>query len=261
MEFRQRDNFRLRRWSRLRVGASIALAGALVATGAVLVASAEIPSSSDGVIHGCYQRPGLLANPGALRVVDTEAGQRCRSNETALSWRQIGETGPAGPAGPQGPAGAAGPQGEEGPAGPPGAQGEPGPAGPPGPAATTDVHFVSLPNALDHSSPALNSDQGHVQTILSKSLPAGQYLLEAKVTVLSDFPDGDALIECRLPGASDNAHLSARDFVRHTDHMSITSAVTGEGGPVELVCESRNLDPSVSVVAASLLATEVDSIG
>jgi hypothetical protein len=76
--------------------------GGLLAVAGVGVASGAIPSSSDGVIHGCYQKPGLLANPGAVRVIDAEAGQTCRSNETAFQWNSKGPKGDPGPQGPSG---------------------------------------------------------------------------------------------------------------------------------------------------------------
>jgi hypothetical protein len=69
----------------------LAAAAAVLALGVgAAAASGAIPSGSDGLIHGCYQKPGLLANLGDLRVIDKEAGQSCRSNETALPWNQKG---------------------------------------------------------------------------------------------------------------------------------------------------------------------------
>jgi hypothetical protein len=99
----------------LRVVA-VATAAPAFAIGAVQVARAAAPSSSDGVIHACYQR-----SVGNLRVIDTEKGQQCRSSETALAWNQ---TGPQGAAGPQGPKGDPGLKGATGPQGP---KGDPGP--------------------------------------------------------------------------------------------------------------------------------------
>ena len=61
-------------------------------------ALAAIPDSS-GVITGCYGKQG------ALRLINTEAGQFCANNETRIQWNQ------------EGPIGATGPQGEAGPAG------------------------------------------------------------------------------------------------------------------------------------------------
>jgi hypothetical protein len=57
------------------------------------IAYASIPDAN-GVIHGCRKNSG-----GALRVIDTDAGQTCAGNETALSWNQTGPQGPPGPAG------------------------------------------------------------------------------------------------------------------------------------------------------------------
>jgi hypothetical protein len=58
----------------------IVLAVALVVSGGT-VALAAIPDSN-GVIHACRD-----SKSGLLRVIDTEAGQRCTSRETSLDWR------------------------------------------------------------------------------------------------------------------------------------------------------------------------------
>ena len=43
----------------------------LVLTGGLGIAVGAIPDSNDGVIHACYQEPGLLQPPpGTLRVID-----------------------------------------------------------------------------------------------------------------------------------------------------------------------------------------------
>jgi hypothetical protein len=114
----------------------LAAATAVVALGLVAaVASGAIPSTSDGVIHACYQKPGLLANPGAVRVIDAEQGARCRSNESPLDWNQRGPKGDAGlqgAKGEKGDTGAPGPMGPQGERGPQGEQGVKGEQGPPG---------------------------------------------------------------------------------------------------------------------------------
>jgi hypothetical protein len=61
---------------------------------AARAAYATIPDTG-GVIHACYD-----AGNRVLRVIDTEAGEACRSQETALSWNQTGPQGPEGPRGP-----------------------------------------------------------------------------------------------------------------------------------------------------------------
>lgn len=125
--------------------------GAL-ALGTAGVAVASVPSAN-GVIHAC------LSPPGTVRVIDTDAGQTCRSNETPLDWNQQGLPGPQGvpgSAGVQGPAGPAGPKGDTGPAGPQGPPGQTGPAGaqglqgpqgvqgPPGPPGSTTLSGQSV---------------------------------------------------------------------------------------------------------------------
>jgi hypothetical protein len=96
-----------RRWAgrsgRLGFSSVIALILALLLG---TVALAAIPGAG-GVITGCYTKMN-----GALRVIDTAAGQTCTNKELQLTWSQTGPqgatgaTGATGPAGPQGPAGA-----------------------------------------------------------------------------------------------------------------------------------------------------------
>jgi Collagen triple helix repeat (20 copies) len=102
-----------------RIGGASALIFAVAG-----VAYAAIPGSN-GVINGCYEK-----RTGILRVIDTEAGKRCLSFETAISWNQGG---PEGPVGDKGPTGDKGPQGDPGVAGDKGLAGDKGPIGDPGP--------------------------------------------------------------------------------------------------------------------------------
>jgi hypothetical protein len=60
---------------------------------------ASIPDGS-GVIHGCYRNSN-----GALHTIDTDKGETCTAQETALNWNQQGPKGDQGNPGPQGPAG------------------------------------------------------------------------------------------------------------------------------------------------------------
>src|SRR4029453_8894085 len=57
------------------------------------VALASIPDSN-GVINGCRNKA-----TGFLRVIDSEAGQKCLPTEAALTWNQAGPQGPPGPSG------------------------------------------------------------------------------------------------------------------------------------------------------------------
>ena len=76
------------------------LAGVVAASLAVVViagvAFATIPSA-DGTIHGCYKKTTKI-----LRVINVEAGQKCRSDEYTLNWNQDGPAGAPGSPGPKG---------------------------------------------------------------------------------------------------------------------------------------------------------------
>src|SRR6478735_2266515 len=120
------------------VTAAVLLAG-VAGSGVAFAASSSIPDAT-GVIHGCY-----LTNTGALRIINTDAGQSCKSNELALQWSQTGPPGPkgdTGATGPQGPKGDTGATGATGPQGPKGDTGATGAAGPQGPAGPTGPQGV-----------------------------------------------------------------------------------------------------------------------
>jgi hypothetical protein len=65
-------------------------AAVILTVAASTAALASIPDGN-GVIHGCRNKV-----TGALRVIDTDAGQRCAPTEAALTWNQQGPPGPAG---------------------------------------------------------------------------------------------------------------------------------------------------------------------
>src|SRR2546426_8324869 len=74
------------------------------AVGGAAFAAAEVPDSSTGVIHGCYQLsdPHNPPNesPGNLYIIDPSAGQSCDpTNAPALDWNIAGTRGPRGPQG------------------------------------------------------------------------------------------------------------------------------------------------------------------
>jgi type VI secretion system secreted protein Hcp len=72
------------------------------------VAIAAIPSTSDGVIHGCYLTTTSTGETiGQLRVIDADATptQSCATNEATLTWNQQGPVGPQGDPGPPGDSG------------------------------------------------------------------------------------------------------------------------------------------------------------
>ena len=82
----------------------LALPAVVVLGAGTAVAIAAIPSSS-GIITGCRVTTG--ANPGQLRVIDTEASppQACVGGEATITWNQQGPPGPQGDPGPPGDSG------------------------------------------------------------------------------------------------------------------------------------------------------------
>jgi hypothetical protein len=100
-----------------RRGVRMLLTATAMLAGAAGVALATIPGT-DSVINGCYEK-----RTGILRVLDTEAGKKCLSFESPISWNQQGPKGTPGPQGAQGPQGLSGAAGEDGADGEDGASG------------------------------------------------------------------------------------------------------------------------------------------
>jgi hypothetical protein len=116
----------MRRWFAGAARPALFLAAGLVG-GAAAVAVASVPSSS-GVISACLEittdqsgRTVPVSTGPNLRVIDTDAGQSCRTTtavgagpqtlEEPISWNQSGPQGPQGPSGAAGATGATGPKG------------------------------------------------------------------------------------------------------------------------------------------------------
>jgi len=207
------------------------VAGIIVSGG---LAYAAIPDP-DGTITGCYtKQAGLFDAKGAVRVVDSAS--ECRSSELVLTWSQKGQPG------------------HDGADGEPGPQ---GPAGPAGPAATTNVYFVSYP-ATDFLAP-----EGAPYTLVSMDLPAGSYVLQARVNVrLHGAADSVTAVLCSIPGADSSQYVGGLDGYLEDAQMDLTSAITHPGGTVAITCRSNFLGVDGAQAGyATLLATKVDSVG
>src|SRR5262245_14521249 len=89
-----------------RIVLALGVAGAAFALATAVYA--DIPDN--GVIHGCYGKPGTTYK-GQLRVRDSDQGEQCRTYENPLDWMQTGPTGATGAPGPTGPTGSSGPTG------------------------------------------------------------------------------------------------------------------------------------------------------
>jgi hypothetical protein len=200
-------------------GVVIASVAALAALGSG--AYAAMPGG-DGTIQGCSQK-----NNGQLRVIDTDG--ECRSAEIALEWNQ---TGPEGQ------------KGDPGPAGPP---------GPPGPSGTSRA-FEASGTAFDQTT--IPAGEPGVD-VLSKSLPAGKYVLSASVDV-SNTSSGTTYVTCSIAGPSPAASATASvgPFLRES--LSIDGTLDFAGGTVTVRCIGAP-NPS-RAQARALTAIKVDSI-
>ena len=107
---------------------------------------------------------------------------------------------------------------------------------------------------------------GGTQTVITKALPAGKYLLFATVDLVNNDNDSPSTALCSLPSGSGSGPASDRATqttipggVIAYGTLSVTSAITHAGGNVVLACQE--VDADVDIGAASLIALEVDSIG
>jgi hypothetical protein len=139
------------------------------------------------VIHGC------LKSNGDIGVIDTSAGATCRANETPLNWDQ---TGPAGATGATGQAGQNGQPGQTGATAGTGPQGLPGPS---------DGYYNAASGPIDLPANTFT-------TIVGLHLPAGSYLLSAKVTIQGTDPAGTLhLVNCYIMRSGDGSERSTSE--------------------------------------------------
>lgn len=201
-----------------RIVLALAVGGAVF--GIATAVQASIPDAN-GVIHGCYNTSRAHGTPtGQLRVIDTaRVDGRCASWEAPLSWSaNSGATGPTGSTGPTGPSG------------PTGATGPTGPSGTP-----TDIWNA----AADGPVGPLNLAP---KNVLSKSLPAGSYLVEGKVMLNDGLSSFDAICELTdgatnfdqshdpgaAAGASETLPLQAQITLASTTTISIACQSGGQ---------------------------------
>jgi hypothetical protein len=235
-----------------KLGAVILALVALGAFTAVGVSVAAIPGT-DGVIHGCYGSFGGFS--GQLRVIDTQAGARCLRQEKPLDFNQRG---------PQGTTGDPGPKGDPGPQGNPGAQGPQGLQGQPG---TSETYALT-----DFTSHTIPPNNGSSVVVASKDLPAGSYVLGAKLTAENRDSTQGVTLSCvlREKGASSYLDISFSGIARSGEFgpsSSYASPVLQDvrhdygGGTIEIACAQNGSNPSdVSVAVIHLTAIKVDSV-
>lgn len=107
---------------------------------------------------------------------------------------------------------------------------------------------------------------GYPDFTLTKTLPAGKFLLNASVDIggygsPSGYMGGISVVDCWIPGFKTASYYLSPDgtYVSEMESLSLSSAVDHPGGAVTLQCE-RSWNDAV-VLGASLTAVEVGSIG
>ena len=194
-----------------------------------IIAFASIPGP-DGVIHGCYAKPG-----DALRVIDSAT--QCKSGETSLNFNQTG---------PQGPQGLVGPAGPQGPNGPQGTTGATGLTGPAGTAGTSEAYVVFGNGSINVYT---------TQVILSKDVPAGSYIIHAQFEVNNDT-DTAHRVFCGIRDG--NGHASARIDAYSSEGVSLLAAQSFDvPSTIAVQCGAG---ANLSTLQAIMTAIKVDAI-
>jgi hypothetical protein len=220
-------------------------AGLVCVVGVVGVGYAlgAIPGTG-GVIQGCYDSGGNVKVVNALP---------CPKGYTALAWNQQGVKGDQGPTGPSGPAGPSGPQGQQGATGPEGAQ---GPKGDPG----TSIAYSATGSLVSIGN---NGDA----VVLSKTVPAGNYAVNAKVVLHNVDDDDSAFGSCGLRAsgvAVDDAGSIKLEQDLDLDTASVALQATLAnygGGAIDIRCSIAGDSDRVDATRPVITAIKVGSIG
>jgi len=185
----------------------------------------------------------LCVNPsGSVTAVDT-----CKPGWTQLAPAAAGLQGPPGPRGPAGPAGPTGPQGPAGP------QGQPG-------GGSSDAFFVR------ESFTRVFADGLEAAVVVSKLLPAGNYILHAKINLVNSNTGGPRRVECAFsPPVIDSTRLLVMDSGDGTelDTLVLLSwASFSESTTVRVLCRSDVAEIPFSTITAEahLAAITVGSL-
>jgi len=214
------------------VWAAVSAAVAALLTGIVGVAR-----SAGTELAGCLATNGQLSNV----AIGSAPSRPCGSRETQISWNQTGPEGPAGPTGPRG------------------EQGIPGPSG------------ASLGIRLAMAGAAVTTVFPDSTLVGTAELPAGSFLVIAKVDVqgrelvVSGLQVAPTL-GCFLEGVEGTAQELDRVFVGASGTLEATVTMTGSvsfttPGLLRVSCFQRSSLPTeVSVRKTTFVAVKVDEL-
>jgi Collagen triple helix repeat (20 copies)/IPT/TIG domain len=215
-----------------------------------LIVSVPIPDSSTTVPSQPFEVTIGAVGPQGPKGDSGAAGPRGPKGDTGLTGAtgpqgpkgdigprgapgSQGPAGPAGPIGPAGPAGLVGPAGAAGPAGATGLQGPQGPAGPQGsPGASGLSAAFVFSNPHDGSVPLF----GEV-TVVSGELPAGKYVLSARV----DVGGGSVICGLKVPSGADFVWVDKGAVSGAL--ISLTGGAVSVYGTLHLVAAHEFLQP------------------
>jgi hypothetical protein len=229
-----------------RSGIAVASALAILVCcgGIALAAGATLPFSGDGnTINGCYN------SGGALKVL-TPSVPNCSAGYSAIHWNVTGPTGEKGDQGATGATGGTGPTGGTGVTGATGANGRDGAPGIPGAPGPSDAYEAS-----DFGS--LISLHNETRTIISEAVPAGSYVVLAKLKVW--VPQNTAIGRCvmRVGGVAIDDTL---DMAVDTDGIwSLQGAITTPGGNAIVECNESS-DQILNIQLIVLTAIKVGAL-
>jgi hypothetical protein len=205
-------------------------------------------------------------------------GSRGEPGETGLR----GERGERGPMGEHGEKGDTGQQGQRGLEGQPGPEGDPGPEGPPGlegqpgsegkqggegktgPTGPSDAYFDVSEAQTDEIADGSKGPQIPLEV---KNLPAGEYVLQAALTVQGGA--GPALAECKFGGEGSGISIGTPEPFRtnltegnYASLVGMTTAVVTEPSAAYVACEAAGPEASFLIPAESghLTATMVGAL-
>lgn len=145
---------------------------------------------------------------------------------------------------------------QPGPQGPQGAQGIQGPQGVAGDPASVPAYAATAGRTVF----------GYPDFTLTKTLPAGTYVLNASVDIqgygsTSGYMGGISVVDCWIPGFKTASYYLSPNgtYVAQMESLSLNSTVVHPGGALSLRCE-RSWNDAV-VLDASLTAVKVGSLG
>jgi hypothetical protein len=215
---------------------AVALLALFIAMGGSAVAASHYLINSTGQIS-----PKVLKR---LRGTDGAEGAK-------------GLTGALGPAGAKGEAGPEGKQGPEGKAGTPGAEGKPGPKGEAG------AGSAGLSDSIE--GPITLKAESAPQTVATISnVPAGHYILNAKVTVEDKQTIEEVTIHCYLHAEAKDIDEATAFLAPEAEYGSIetlplaASQTFAATGSVTLTC--NDMGTSAIVSKAQITAVRVQAL-